>query len=372
MRLATEIPWMSRRFEIPMERIKLTEQLGFDAVFTAEGTGSDALTPLGYVAAVTDRLKLGTHVASVTARPPTVLAQAFQTLDAMAGGDRIIVGLGNSLPSYCEGWHGQAWGRPVRRMRDYIDVMEQVFRGEGPHDIDGNEIETSELIWEHSRSRLRDPVSMQSSELSIPYSGNGARGMQPWVSLLESGPTTPPFVLAAIGPQMIALAAELADGWFPMGFAPGMMRAIEPLLQAGFDRAGNGKGIDDFDIWAIVDMLVTDDVREGFDLFREYVVEYAELLRNQMEVLGYPGLCDRLGELVASGRRAEALAEVPDDYVDHSFLIGPLQRIAHRLEPWLESGASGLIFRYGPQVRVGKGNPAEDLRVYEVIADVAR
>ena len=156
-----------------------------------------------------------------------------------------------------------------------------------------------------------------------------------------------------------------------MGFAPGMMPAFEPLLQAGFDRAGNGKGIDDFDIWAIVDVLVTDDVREGFDLFREYVVEYAELMRNQMEVLGYPGLCDRLGELVASGRRAEALAEVPDDYVDHSFLIGPLQRIAHRLVPWLESGASGLIFRYGPQVRVGKGSPAEDRRVYEVIADVA-
>jgi alkanesulfonate monooxygenase SsuD/methylene tetrahydromethanopterin reductase-like flavin-dependent oxidoreductase (luciferase family) len=172
----------------------------------------------------------------------------------MAGGDRIIVGLGNSLPSYCEGWHGQAWGRPVRRMRDYIDVMEQVFHGEGPHDIDGNEIETSELIWEHARSRLRDPVSMQSSELSIPYSGDGAMGMQPWVSLLESGPTAPPVVLAAIGPQMIALAAELADGWFPMGFAPGMMPAFErhqekrrPVLRDHFDSGPRSHG--DTSMW---------------------------------------------------------------------------------------------------------------------------
>jgi alkanesulfonate monooxygenase SsuD/methylene tetrahydromethanopterin reductase-like flavin-dependent oxidoreductase (luciferase family) len=104
-KLATEIRWMDRRFRMPVERVQLTERLGYDAVFTAEGTGSDALTPLGYLAAVTKRINLGTHVASLTARPPTVLAQAFQTIDAMAGGDRVIVGLGNSLPSY----GGMAW-----------------------------------------------------------------------------------------------------------------------------------------------------------------------------------------------------------------------------------------------------------------------
>lgn len=372
MKIATEVRWMDRRFVLPVERIKLTEKLGFDAVFTAEGTGTDALTPLGYIAAITQTMKLGTHVASLTARPPTVLAQAFQTIDAMAGGDRIIVGLGNSLPSYAEGWHGRAWGKPIRRMRDYVKVMEQVFTGDGPHDTQGQMIETSELIWEHSRSRLRNPVTLQSPEISIPYIGEGALGMQPWVSLLESGPADPPLVLAAIGPKMIALTAEIADGWFPMGFAPGMMAGFRPMLQAGFDRAGRGKSFGTFDIWAIVDVLVTDDVKRGLDMFREYVVEYAELMRLQMEVLGYPGLCDKLQELVAAGRRREALETVPDDYVDHSFLVGPNARIAKRLAPWLDSGATGLIFRYGPQVQIESSGVTEDLSVYETIAKTVR
>jgi alkanesulfonate monooxygenase SsuD/methylene tetrahydromethanopterin reductase-like flavin-dependent oxidoreductase (luciferase family) len=201
MKIATEIHWLDRRFSLPIERIKLTEQLGFDAVFTAEGSGSDALTPLAYVAAITNKIKLGTHIAAISARPPTVLAQAFQTIDAMAGGDRIIVGLGNSQPKWVEGWHGRPWGKPVRRMHDYVNVMKQVFGGDGPIDLDGKEIETSELTWEHVRARLRNPVRMQSSEISIPYAGEGAQGVQPWVGLLSSG-KVPPIILAAIGPQV--------------------------------------------------------------------------------------------------------------------------------------------------------------------------
>lgn len=232
-KIATEVPWQGRRFTVPIERIKRCERFGFDAVFTAEGIGSDALTPLGYLAAITDRISLGTHVATLTARPPTVLAQALQTIDAMAGGDRIIVGVGGGFPSSCEGWHGRPWGKPVRRMRDYVDVLRQAFRSAGPRDTEGNAIETTELFaWEHVRARLADPVRCQSPEVSIPYAGAGALGVQPWVSALESAPADPPIVLAAVGPQMISVTAEIADGWFPWGFAPGMMHAYEPWLES--------------------------------------------------------------------------------------------------------------------------------------------
>jgi alkanesulfonate monooxygenase SsuD/methylene tetrahydromethanopterin reductase-like flavin-dependent oxidoreductase (luciferase family) len=128
-------------------------------------------------------------------------------------------------------------------MREYVDVLKQVFGGDGPHDQDGEKVETSELIWEYARARLRNPVRRNGSEVDIPYRGEGALGMQPWVSLLENGLGDSPIVLAAVGPTMISLAAEIADGWFPMGFAPGMMPAYEPLLQAGFDRAGNGTSV---------------------------------------------------------------------------------------------------------------------------------
>lgn len=367
MKIATEVPWQDRRFTIPVERIRRCERFGFDAVFTAEGIGNDALTPLGYLAAITNRMTLGTHIATLTARPPTVLAQGLQTIDAMAGGGRVIAGVGGGFPASCEGWHGRAWGKPVRRMRDYVDVLRQVFDTAGSYDAEGNPIETTELFAEPTRARLGRTVQVQSSETSIPYAGAGALNVNPWVSALEPGPP-PPIVLAAVGPQMIALTAEIADGWFPWGFAPGMMPAFEPLLAAGFERAP-GKRREDFDIWAIVDFVVSDDVKAGIDLFRPYVVEWAAQMGFQTQALGFDGMCERITELVTAGRYSEALAAVPDDYVDQTFLIGSHARIAERLKLWFESGATGLIFRYGPQVQVGKYEDlVEDLDVWETIA----
>jgi alkanesulfonate monooxygenase SsuD/methylene tetrahydromethanopterin reductase-like flavin-dependent oxidoreductase (luciferase family) len=369
MKIATEVPWQDRRFTVPVERIRRCERFGFDAVFTAEGVGNDALTPLGYLAAVTERMSLGTHIATLTARPPTVLAQALQTIDAMAGGGRVIAGVGGGFPSSCEGWHGRPWGKPVRRMRDYVDVLRQVFRTAGSYDAGGDPIETTELFAETTRARLGAGVVRHSPEISIPYAGDGALGVRPWVSALERGPE-PPIVLAAVGPQMITLTAEIADGWFPWGFAPGMMPAYEPWLKAGFERGGRRP--EDFDIWAIVDLVVSDDVRAGLDRFRPYVVEWAEPMRFQTETLGFPGLTDRLIELTTAGRYDEALAAVPDELVDTLYLVGSHRRIAQRLTPWFESGATGLVFRYGPQVQVGRHTDlVEDLDVWETIGRAA-
>jgi alkanesulfonate monooxygenase SsuD/methylene tetrahydromethanopterin reductase-like flavin-dependent oxidoreductase (luciferase family) len=372
MKIATEVSWQDRRFTIPLERVKRCEDAGFDAVFTAEGMGNDALTPLGYLAAITERMTLGTHIATLTARPPTVLAQALLTIDAMAGGGRVIAGVGGGFPSSCEGWHGRPWGKPVRRMRDYVDVLQQVFRTAGSYDAQGTPIETTELFAEQTRARLGATVERQSSEISIPYAGEGSLGVRPWVSALEPPPVQPPVVLAAVGPAMISLTAEIADGWFPWGFAPGMMPAFEPYLATGFERAGASKNRADFDIWAIVDLVVTDDVRTGIDMFRPYVVEWAQQMRFQTEALGFSGLCDRVSELVAAGRYEDALASVPEEYVDASFLIGSHARIAERLKLWFESGATGLIFRYGPQVQVGAHELVEDLDVWDTIGAAAR
>jgi alkanesulfonate monooxygenase SsuD/methylene tetrahydromethanopterin reductase-like flavin-dependent oxidoreductase (luciferase family) len=246
-----------------------------------------------------------------------------------------------------------------------------VFRTAGSYDADGNEIEPTELYAETVRSRLGAAVTMQSSEISIPYAGEGALGVHPWVNTLERGPE-PPIVLAAVGPKMITLTAEIADGWFPWGFAPGMMQAFEPMLAAGFEKAGPDKRREDFDIWAIVDLVVSDDVRAGLDRFRSYIVDWAEPLRFQTEALGFSGLCDRLTELTAAGRNEEALAAVPDELVDTMFLVGSHRRIAQRLPAWFESGATGLVFRYGPQVQLGRHyDLVEDLDIWETIGRAA-
>lgn len=134
-------------------------------------------------------------------------------------------------------------------------------------------------------------------------------------------------MVGAAGPNMISLAAELADGWFPAGFAPGVMSDLKPLLQKGFARAGNGKGFDNFEIWAHVDCNVDDDVATAMRPFKEYVVSWAEIQQPLMNSRGYPHLAERLIELRSAGQMAEAVAAIPDEYIDEGWLVGSITRI---------------------------------------------
>jgi F420-dependent oxidoreductase-like protein len=349
VQLASEVRWQDRAFRVPVEKIALLDQWGYDAAFTAELTGSDALTPLAFLAARTERIRLGTRIAEITARTPTWTAQAFQTIDRLAGGGRVIAGLGSSSPAIVEGWHGRPWGKPVRRMREYVDAMRQVFAG--------------------------GPVEVGGSEVSIPYRGDGAAGAPRWASLMATDPALPIY-LGAGGPRMVELAGEIADGLFPIGFAPGMLDTYARLLATGFARARTPRSMADFPVWVHVDVLVDDDVAAAMRPFKEYVAYYAQTLRPQMAARGHAGLCDRLVELTAAGRSEEAVAAVPDEYIDEGWLVGPRERIVRRfVENWADCGATGVIVRYGSQVAggdvLGRGSgsaPEEDLEVFRDIA----
>ena len=113
--------------DIPVKLVQHAEELGFFSVWTAEAYGSDAITPLAYLAAVTERIKLGTAIMQLAARTPANCAMTAATLDALAGGDRFIAGIGVSGPQIVEGWYGQPWGRPYYRMRDYVTIMKAIF-----------------------------------------------------------------------------------------------------------------------------------------------------------------------------------------------------------------------------------------------------
>jgi alkanesulfonate monooxygenase SsuD/methylene tetrahydromethanopterin reductase-like flavin-dependent oxidoreductase (luciferase family) len=342
VQLATEIRWQDRSFRIPVERIRLTEELGYDAVFTSEGWGSDGLTPLGYLAAVTRRLKLGTSIAQVTARSPAATVMAMQTLNAMTGGGRVLLGLGSTRRYVAEGLHGRPWGNPVTRMRDFVQIVRNGFAGRS--------------------------LAHRGTELSIPYPANG-NAVEPVKLLLDPTPDIPVYV-AAGGKQMITLAGEIGDGWLPRHFAPGLLPHAMPFLEEGFRRAGSGKSLQAFEIWAHVDAMVDADVRQAMKPFKEYVATWAGSQRQQMIWCGQGDVCDKIEELTGAGRWDEAVAAVPDDYIDHAWLVGPLSRIRRRLKPWLESGATGLIVRYGPQV--GGGSPVENLDFFRVVAEAAR
>ena len=359
--LATEVRWQDSRFEVPMERILLSERLGFDAVFTAEGFGSEGLTPLGYIAAHTKRLKLGTRICEVTGRAPAITAMAFQTLNHMSGGNRVICGVGSASPMASEGLQGRPWGNPVHRMRDFVAILRQAFAGE--------------------------PIDHVGPEWSAPYRGSNARGLPPLKLGLDIISEIP-IMIAASGPQMTALAAEIGDGWMPPGFAPGMRPGFSPLLDQGFANSHGKNTADDFKIWAHVDMLVDDDVRAAMRPFKEYVVTWSQMQTPFMTARGYGALAERLAELIAAGAGAdaetrvqnggnilegklwdEALDAVPDEYIDEGWLVGPVDRIRKRAVPWFDCGLTGLVVRYGPQLNHDR--VVENLDAFRAIAEAA-
>ncbi len=365
VQIATEVRWQDRRFEVPMERILLSEELGFDAVFTAGGYGSEELVGLGYIAAHTKRLKLGTRLTEVTGRAPAMAAMAFQTLDHLTGGNRVICGVGSASPVACEGLQGKPWGKPVARMRDFVAILRQVFAGQA--------------------------IDHQGTEWSAPYRGSGHMGVGPTAIGLEVISRIP-VVVAAAGPQMTVLAAEIGDGWMPPGWAPGILPTMLPLLEQGFAKSGNAQTFDGFEIWSHVDMNVHDDVRIAMRPFKEYVVTWSQMQRPFMEARGYPALADTLAEIIADAAAAgaadgaearvmaglpmldgefweRALDAVPDEYVDDGWLVGPVERIRRRVEPWLDCGLEGVIFRYGPQMNHDRN--VENLDAFRAVAAAA-
>src|SRR3954468_11747978 len=152
MKLGVSIGYSGAQLRIPVEQVRLAERLGYDSVWTAEAYGSDAIRPLAYLAAQTQRIRLATGIIQISARTPTATAMAMATVDALAGGNRTIIGLGLSGPQVVEGWYGASWARPNARLRDAIAIMRAALRRDGPLEYHG-------------------------TTASVPYAGSDATGM---------------------------------------------------------------------------------------------------------------------------------------------------------------------------------------------------
>jgi alkanesulfonate monooxygenase SsuD/methylene tetrahydromethanopterin reductase-like flavin-dependent oxidoreductase (luciferase family) len=139
MKLGLSIGYSGARLQIPVALVQRAEELGYDSVWSAEAYGSDAITPIAFLAAKTNRIKLGTGIMQLAARTPANAAMSAASIDAMAGGGRFIAGLGVSGPQIVEGWYGQPWGRPYYRVKDYVAIMRKIFRREGPVTHEGSE-----------------------------------------------------------------------------------------------------------------------------------------------------------------------------------------------------------------------------------------
>jgi F420-dependent oxidoreductase-like protein len=328
MKLGLSIGYSRAHLDIPVKLIQRAEELGYDSVWTAEAYGSDAVTPLAYIAALTKRIRLGTGIMQLAARTPANAAMSAATVDAMAGGGRFIAGLGVSGPQIVEGWYGEPWGKPYYRMKDYVAIMRKIFRREGPVTHDGK-------------------------EYALPYTGPGAMGIgKPLKSILHMNPDIPIY-LATGNQSTVKLTAEIADGWLPMGFMPGAMDEYRPWLEEGFRRAGNGKSMKDFAITASVHVEVENDVKAALAKLKPEVALYVGGMghRNKnfhndiMVRRGFGDAAKRIQELYLAHRKDEAIAAVPDEWVDMKSLVGPPARIRERYRAWEDCGADTISVR---------------------------
>jgi F420-dependent oxidoreductase-like protein len=264
----------------------------------------------------------------LAARTPANAAMSAATVDAMAGGGRFIAGLGVSGPQIVEGWYGQPWGKPYWRVRDYVTIMRKIFRRDGPVSHDGKEI-------------------------ALPYTGPGAMGIgKPLKSILHMNPDLPIY-LATGTETMVKLTAEIADGWLPMGFMPGAMEEYRPWLEEGFRRAGDGKSLKNFSVVASVHVQVDDDVKGALAKLKPEVALYVGGMGHEtknfhndiMVRRGFGDAARRIQELYLAKRKDEAIAAVPDEWVDMKSLVGPPARIRERYRAWEDCGADTISVR---------------------------
>ncbi len=313
------------------EQIATAERLGFDAIWTAEAYGSDALTPLAWWGATTETIGLGTSICQISARTPAAMAMAALTMDHLSGG-RFRLGLGASGPQVVEGWYGMPYPKPLARTREYVEIIRRILARD-------------------------EPVAYDGEHYQLPHPGGTGLG-KPLKSTVHPLRSDIPIYLGAEGPKNVALTAEIADGWLPLFFAPKDNGFYLDALTAGFARPGARRTIDDFDVAAVVPVVIDDDVEAAADAVRPMLALYAggmgareaNFHLDVFSRMGYEEACAKIQDLYLAGDKGAAIAAVPTDMVEAVALVGPMAKIADDLEMWRESVVTTLVVSGPPQL----------------------
>jgi F420-dependent oxidoreductase-like protein len=323
MRLGLMLGYAAGKMELPVELVQEADRLGVYSVWTAEAYGSDAVTPLAWLGARTKQIKLGTAIMQMPGRTPANAAMTAMTLNQLSGG-RFLMGLGLSGPQVVEGWHGVSYAEPLVRTREYVSIVRQIFRREAPLTFDGRHYQ-------------------------IPYRGEDATGLgKPLKSTLVADPDIPIY-LAAIGPKNVELAAEIADGWLPIFFAPGQYDAVfKAYVEAGLAKAG--QTIDSFDIAPTVSVVINDNLAVCYNMLRPMLALYIggmgakgrNFYHNLAARYGFESAADEIQDLYLRGDKGAAMARVPAELIDAVALVGPRERVRERLQLWRASPVTTL------------------------------
>ena len=285
MKLGLLAGYAGRKINIPLEAIKHAEKLGYDSVWTSEAYGSDAVTPAAWILANTSKIKVGTAIMQMPARTPAMAAMTAMTL-AQLSGNRFILGVGASGPQVVEGWHGVAYGRPVTRLKEYVQIIKAIFA-------------------------RQEALAFEGKEHQIPYKGPGSTGLgKPLKSILHLEQPIPIYA-ATLTPAGVQAAAEVADGFFPVWMDPEQYNVFQEPIDKGFKAAGGGKTLKQFDIAPFVAASMGDDVKACMAPLREHMALYIggmgakdkNFYTDYATRLGFGEAARKVQELFLAGRR---------------------------------------------------------------------
>ncbi len=297
------------------EAVAEAERLGFNSIWTAEAYGSDALTPLAWWGASTERVQLGTGIMQLSARQPAAAAMAAITLDHLSGG-RCILGLGASGPQVVEGWYGQPYPRPLARTREYVEIIRKIVARD-------------------------EPVEFHGEFYDLPATEGAGLG-KPLKSTVHPLRSHIPIYLAAEGPKNVALAAEICDGWMPLFFSPKEDQFYRDCLDRGFAASGDPDKANRFAVTATTMVIPGDDAEACADMVRPMLALYAGGMGAKdanfhYEVfarMGHEGTVNEVQELYLAGKKQEAAAAIPLAMVEDVALVGPPEKIREEAAAW--------------------------------------
>jgi F420-dependent oxidoreductase-like protein len=301
------------------EIVQEAERLGYDSVWTAEAYGSDAATILGWIAAQTSKIKVGSAIFQMPGRSPAMTAMTAATLDQLSGG-RMLLGIGSSGPQVSEGWHGVRFAKQLQRTREYVAVVRKALS--------------------------RERVEFDGETVTLPLPDGPGKALKLTISPVQE---RIPIYLAAIGPKNTALAGEIADGWIPTLLDPGHLSSLREQLEEGAARAGRSLN-GDFDIAPTVQVFINDDVDAARDALRPFIALYVggmgsrkQNFYNQLiQRYGFEDAAREVQDLYLEGKKDEAAAALPAELIDRVAIVGPKDVARERIAAYRDAGVGTL------------------------------
>src|SRR3954471_18010636 len=282
------------------EQLKLVreaESAGFDSVWAAEAYGSDTATVLAWLAANTEKIRIGSAIFQMPGRSPAMTAMTAATLDNLSTG-RMILGLGSSGPQVAEGWHGQRFAKQLARTREYVEILRKAL--------------------------ARERLEYDGEIYELPLPDGPGKALKLMIAPVQE---RIPIYIAAIGPKNTQLTGEIADGWMPAFFSPEHVGEFRELLEEGAARNGNGNGkkIDDsFDIAPNVSLCIDDDIDAARDVMRPLLALYVGGMGGRkknfynalVQRYGFEDAAKEVQDLYLEGKKDEAAAALPAELID--------------------------------------------------------